>query len=154
MKSYHAPTLDESSATTNHLRDVTPPRLAALILVLCLLATACKKAGNEMVGTWHSARGAAITDYHFFPDGTFTTQFQQESLVAQTKGTYSTDGQTLTMANSEAEVHGPEPAATSFKQKLLEPGTANMRRNSPFNIQLEIPGSNEPLILQRVSEKP
>ena len=126
--------------------------LVAALAALCLLS--CKSATPSIVGTWHSYRQGADTEWHFFPDGKLLTMVNYRGTVVRASGTYTIKDGVLSMANTDVQELAPTPDSDQVRQKLMERGAIAVKFNSPFNVTGTIPDSNEPLILGQINPNP
>lgn len=79
-------------------------KLAAWATIAAVCVVGCGRSNPDLVGTWSSGLGGALTTYHFRKDGTFTIENLYAGTRAIIEGTYSTDGGKLNTNPSKADV--------------------------------------------------
>ena len=126
-------------------------RRILLLSAFLTVIVGCSKAPN-IVGTWTSGLGGAVTTYHFFKDGNFSMETLFDGYKAEAKGTYELSGNRLNLNPATSDVQGAGPRVEEIKGMLMQPSkvTITMQSPSTFRLGLEEP----PLIVNRVAPDP
>ncbi len=121
-------------------------------LPLALLAFGCHSASVNMVGTWTSGLGGALTTYHFRPDGTFTVENLYAGTHALIEGKYVVEGGKLALTPSKADVQGEGPEADHIRSVAMQQSRVTIKEISPNDFQLGL--ESPPLMVHRMSPNP
>jgi hypothetical protein len=123
-----------------------------LLAVLLLILTGCGKKAPDIVGTWTSGLGGALTTYHFRKDGTFNLETLFDGYRAQVEGKYSFEGGQMHLDPSSVNVEGAGPRIDEIRASLNQPSRLYYRMNGPHSFQMG--AQQPPLILSRMSKDP
>jgi hypothetical protein len=124
--------------------------LIALIGLLVCLA-GCSK-GPDLVGTWQSGLGGALTTYHFKQDGTYMLECLYDGMHIVSNGKYRMEGQQLILEPASAEVQGANPRVEEYRSKMMQGSRVTVKMNGPDNFQLGL--DMPPLMVHRMSKQP
>lgn len=90
-----------------------------LLLLLCMLGCGRKGTDSGLVGTWRGETGASTTLHVFGTNGAY--QLQRESTDELAEGTFTRDGDLLTITYSQ-----PYTGTTQYKIRWLDQGSAEL----------------------------
>jgi hypothetical protein len=125
-------------------------RIALVCLLFSLLGCAPKP--PNIVGTWVSGLGGALTTYHFRPDGTFSLETLFDGYKADVSGKYHFENRMFYMDPEAVDVQGAGPRLEEIKASLNQSSRLYYEIHSPASIRL---GAQEPpLMLSKTNPNP
>jgi hypothetical protein len=125
-------------------------RLCVVVAISVFLAS-CSKPPN-IVGTWTSGLGGALTTYHFKPDGTFSFDSLFDGYMSHVDGKYHFEGKMLFLDPSGSNVQGAGPRVEEMKAQLAQSSRLTFQMYTPGSFRLG--KEDPPLVVSKVSPNP
>lgn len=126
--------------------------LLVAAFIACFALFGCGKKEPNIVGTWNSGLGGALTTYHFRPDGSFSLETLFDGYKADVSGKYHFENGMLYLDPSSADVQGAGPRVEEIRASLNQSSRLYYQIYSPGSFRL---GAQEPpLVLSKMSPNP
>ena len=125
-----------------------------LVAILAFIVTclACHSSRPDLVGTWTSGLGGALTTYHFRKDGTFTIDNIYDGIRAVVEGTYSVENGKWNLQPTTSEIQGCGPQSDNVRTVIMQPTHVTLKQISPSDFQIGL--DTPPLMMHRMLKEP